>query len=228
MSVSKQNRPGVGVDAAGGAVIDPTQNVLDLVQAAIQRQDDLRAKDKEIADARAEHLKEIADLRSHHAEAERLSARDLSAAESRRVDAIALAESRRIDALLAASANAVALATTRAELTAAALAERVDTSAKTLATAVETTAKTLAVTVEATAKTLSERIVPLEQARYEGKGKQALADPALMELVSEVKALRTADSTRTGFDAGKAAAIAGAGLLGGGGIAALIMTLMKG
>src|SRR6185369_852862 len=58
----------------------------------------------------------------------------------------------------------------RAELTATALAERVDASAKALATAVETTAKTLTATVEAHVKALSDRIVPLEQARYQAAG----------------------------------------------------------
>jgi len=38
-----KQRPGIGIDSFGGQVIDPTKNVLDLVQAAIQRQDDLRA-----------------------------------------------------------------------------------------------------------------------------------------------------------------------------------------
>ena len=33
---------GVGVDSAGNPVVDPTRNVLDLVGAAIERQDDLR------------------------------------------------------------------------------------------------------------------------------------------------------------------------------------------
>jgi len=224
----RDRKPGIGVDAAGGAVIDPTANVLQLVEAAITRQDDLRLAQKELTDIKAAHLKEMADLRATHAVDMLNGQRDLAAAESRRVDAIALAESRRIDALLAAQQNAVALATTRAELTAAALAERVDTSAKTLATAVETTAKTLAVTVEATAKTLSERIVPLEQARYQGVGKSSVADPAMEILISEVKALRAADNTRTGFDAGKAAVIAGAGVIGGGGIATLVALLMKG
>jgi len=34
--------PGPGVDAQGQPVVDPTKNVLDLVEAAIRRQDDLR------------------------------------------------------------------------------------------------------------------------------------------------------------------------------------------
>jgi hypothetical protein len=41
-SEPQEQRPGVAVDSRGGQVIDPTRNVLDLVQAAIKRQDDLR------------------------------------------------------------------------------------------------------------------------------------------------------------------------------------------
>jgi hypothetical protein len=39
----QESRPGIGVDARGGGVIDPTKNVLDLVLAAVQRLDDLMA-----------------------------------------------------------------------------------------------------------------------------------------------------------------------------------------
>lgn len=42
LAFAQEQRPGVAVDARGGAVIDPTRNVLDLVGAAIKRQDDLR------------------------------------------------------------------------------------------------------------------------------------------------------------------------------------------
>ena len=39
---AQEQRQGIGVDSRGGAVVDPTKNVLDLVEAAIRRQDDLR------------------------------------------------------------------------------------------------------------------------------------------------------------------------------------------
>jgi len=42
-SEASQQPPGPGVDAQGRAVVDPTKNVLDLVNAAIKRQDDIRA-----------------------------------------------------------------------------------------------------------------------------------------------------------------------------------------
>lgn len=46
-----QDRPGIAVDAKGGAVIDPTKNVLDLVEAAIRRQDDLRTAEAKFQNA---------------------------------------------------------------------------------------------------------------------------------------------------------------------------------
>lgn len=50
-ALAQDGRPGVGVDSRGGAVIDPTKNVLDLVQAAIQRQDDLRREAEKLQNA---------------------------------------------------------------------------------------------------------------------------------------------------------------------------------
>jgi hypothetical protein len=61
--------PGQGVDSEGRPVIDPTQNVLDLVQAAIQRQDDLREMSEKMAELRAQHSQEM-----RRAEADRLNA----------------------------------------------------------------------------------------------------------------------------------------------------------
>jgi hypothetical protein len=66
--------PGPGVDAQGRPVIDPTQNVLDLVDAAIRRQDDLR-------EVEAQHIREILNLRAEYD-------RELREAESNRIDAI--------------------------------------------------------------------------------------------------------------------------------------------
>ncbi len=66
--------PGPGVDAQGQPVVDPTQNVLDLVEAAIQRQDDLREQE-------ALHIREIMALRAESYE-------KLRVAETQRIDAI--------------------------------------------------------------------------------------------------------------------------------------------
>jgi hypothetical protein len=58
---------GLAVDRFGGPVVDPTKNVLDLVQAAIRRQDDLRdaeAKFQNAArDAETRRVNDLAALR---------------------------------------------------------------------------------------------------------------------------------------------------------------------
>jgi len=66
--------PGPGVDAQGRVVLDPTANVLGLVEAAVQRLDDLRK-------AEAHHVREIVKIRAEYDE-------KLRDAESQRIDAI--------------------------------------------------------------------------------------------------------------------------------------------
>ena len=109
--MAKKPRTGVGVDAEGGPVVDPTQNVLDLVAAAIQRQDDLRR-------AESMHVREIMDLRAVHyrelrrAEADRLDAIrnvDVSAVQGATQVAAVAAETLRTQVATTASAAADAL-----------------------------------------------------------------------------------------------------------------------
>lgn len=66
--------PGAGVDARGVPVTDPTKNVLELVAAAIQRQDDLRTQE-------SVHIREIIDIRAQYDQ-------KLREAETARIDAI--------------------------------------------------------------------------------------------------------------------------------------------
>ena len=68
------NGPGPGVDTHGNQVLDPTKNVLDLVEAAIKRQDDLR-------ELEARHTQEVGDLRHQYE-------KELRRAESQRLDSI--------------------------------------------------------------------------------------------------------------------------------------------
>lgn len=58
-------RSGIPVDAFGGATIDPTKNVLDLVEAANKRQDDMRASIIDRLDAEITNLKEM--IKEDHA-----------------------------------------------------------------------------------------------------------------------------------------------------------------
>lgn len=86
MAKQRNSAPaGPGVDAAGNAVRDPTANVLDLVDAAIRRQDDLREMQVRytelLAQVRGEHAHEVSELR-HKYEAE------VRAVETARLNAI--------------------------------------------------------------------------------------------------------------------------------------------
>lgn len=59
----KEQRAGYGIDPAGAPVIDPTKNVLDLVTAAIQRQDDLRLASDRLNEVRITALREFQEAR---------------------------------------------------------------------------------------------------------------------------------------------------------------------
>lgn len=74
MAEGSKQRIGLGVDAYGGAVIDPTKNVLDLTAAANKRQDDLRnAHDLLIAaeirrlEESVKRVEQVSELRAEHA-----------------------------------------------------------------------------------------------------------------------------------------------------------------
>lgn len=101
--------PGPGVDASGNPVVDPTQNVLQLVEAAIKRQDDLR-------ETEARHMREIISIRADY---------DQKLRE---------AESDRIDAIRAVDVGAVQRATEVASVVAETLRTQVATTASAAAT----------------------------------------------------------------------------------------------
>ena len=76
MAATQENNPtpGPGVDRQGRNVVDPSQNVLDLVDAAVKRLDDLRVVE-------VTHRRELDKQRNYYEEKLRL-------AESMRIDAI--------------------------------------------------------------------------------------------------------------------------------------------
>jgi hypothetical protein len=92
---------GKGVDSKGNPVVDPTKNVLDLVDASVRRIDDL-------ANLRAIHTKEIADIRDRHY-------RELSTKEASRLDSIQKAA---LDAIQANAKQVTDLAASIASSTA--------------------------------------------------------------------------------------------------------------
>lgn len=140
---SPQQSGGGAVNKYGNEVVDPTRNVLDLVSAAIKRQDDLREADNKIADLRDAHAKE---LRS--------------------------AEAARIDAIRAVDVGAVKSAAEVQATQASTLAQQVATSAETLRTQVAATATAAETKLAAALEPIQKDIADLRRVQYEGVGQK--------------------------------------------------------
>lgn len=184
-------RPGIGVDAGGGAVVDPTENVKALALASADRQDDLRDLNDRRIDAeirvlavKVECMEEMANLRADFAE-------KLSRAESGRLDSI-----RQVDR------EEVAKTAMQANTAIDRLATAATTTAETLRNQVATTAQAQADSFSNSMGEVNKRLSQLELTSSEGKGKQTATDPVMVELVAEVKALRTSGANKTGESAG--------------------------
>lgn len=131
---------------------DPTYNVLQLVNAAVKRLDDLSTE-------RSERTKEIFSLHKEILNLHVMYGEKLS-----------VAESKRIDAIRAVDVGAVAIASERATQQATVLANQVAASAETLRTLVATTAGTVAAQLQSVSNQLADRIALLEKSQYETKG----------------------------------------------------------
>jgi hypothetical protein len=134
-----------GVDKHGNPVLDPTKNVLDLVRAAIQRQDDIRQ-------ATHAHVEDIARLRADYDEKLRK------------------AETARIDAIRAVDVGAVNRAAEVSAQQATTLAAQVATSAETLRTQVAAAATAATVALAAALEPIQKDIADLRRAQYEAQG----------------------------------------------------------
>jgi hypothetical protein len=139
--------PGPSADRYGAPVSDPTKNVLDLVSAAIQRQDDLRAQE-------SKHLRELADLRAHY---------DARLRE---------AETARIDAIRAVDVGAVNRAAEVSAAQAQTLATQVTVSAETLRTQVAAAATAASTALSAALEPIQKDIADLRRAQYEAQGQK--------------------------------------------------------
>jgi hypothetical protein len=245
---TKESRPGIVVDARGQPVIDPTKNVLDLVEAAIRRQDDLRNALDKLLQTEISAQEKISQLRYDHAQV-------LAAAQAARLDGeariraeynekLSIAEAKRIDAIRAVDVNAVTTASQRSDVQATALANQVNQSAEVLRNQATTNAEALRQLVATTAATaaaaqqqqfaaLSSRITTLEQVGAEGKGKTAYQDPVIQDLLREVRNLSQSrvGATATETGRGEVAAWVLAGIMMlialGGLISTVIFAMMR-
>lgn len=178
---------GIPVDRSGGPTIDPTANVLALVEASNRRQDDLRLLQKEMSDIKHAHSKEICDLMAAHQRA-------LDAKESERLDSI-----RKVDRDDVNKTAAAALDSIRT------LAATTATTAETLRTQVATVAQAAANQRAIDTGETNKRLSALELASSEGKGKQAFSDPMMEKLVSRMDTLLQQNSASSGRTSGSSA-----------------------
>jgi len=139
--------PGPGVDASGTPVIDPTANVIAILQAAVERQDDLR-------EAEMTHVKEMAALRASY---------DHELRE---------AEAKRIDAIRAVDVNNVSRAAEVAATQAQTLQAQVAGSAEALRLQVATTAAAAATNLANALEPIQKDIAELRKAQYEQQGQK--------------------------------------------------------
>jgi ribosome assembly protein YihI (activator of Der GTPase) len=171
---------GMGVDAHGGAVIDPTANVIALVRAEKTRSDDLRKAERRYFMAQLRHVEKTSKLRSEHQA-------KMDAAESARIDSI-----RQID--IQGTATAAAQALTAIQTLSAANATREEQ----VRTLVSSTAAGLATTNAAASAEFNKRLATLEQSSFLEMGKQKVADPQLERLSSLVEQLARSRAGDTG------------------------------
>jgi ElaB/YqjD/DUF883 family membrane-anchored ribosome-binding protein len=139
--------PGPGVDARGNPVIDPTANVIAMLDAAVQRQDDLRA-------AESRHVREINDLRASFQTA-------LQKAETDRINAIRAVDVGQVQRAAEVQADA-----------ASALASTVVNSAEAMRTQVAAAATAAATSLAAALVPIQEAIADLRRAQYEQQGQK--------------------------------------------------------
>jgi len=199
----KRSTNGIGVDAHGGPVIDPTANVLSLVDAAVKRLDDLAEADRRSNHLEHEHVREIATLRASHE-------KELRDMEAFRLNAI-----RQVDQL------AVSTAADRALQAIQALAATTASNADNLRNALASTATTIATQTTAANAAMTERIAALEKSSYLGAGRSGVSDPMLTELMLEVRKLSSREDTSSGK--GQGINLAWGVLIG---TAGLIMTVL--
>jgi len=150
--------PGPGVDASGQAVIDPTANVIAILTAAVDRQDDLR-------DLGFSCIREVQALQREFDKERREFAHEIRAAESARIDAI-----RTVD---------VAAVQRAAEVAAEAV--------QTLAAQVPITAEAVRTSLAAALGPILNDIGELRKVQYEQQGQKAAGDDPMVRALAEFR-----------------------------------------
>src|ERR1035437_343982 len=165
--------------------VDPTANVLQLVQEAVRRIDDLQSMHVISNKEEMSHLNE--KLQIHVGYMKELS----------------FAESKRLDAIRSVDVGAVAIASERAAATATVLANQVTQRAETLRTLVASTAASVATNLAQVSTQLTDRLALLEKKQYENQGKSAVTDPQMELLIKRMDSVIESRATDTGKGKGR-------------------------
>ncbi len=190
-----EKRKGLAVDSEGNPVIDPTENVLALVVAAVKRQDDLRVAAEKFMEAELTHVRLTEALRAEHS-------RELNDKESNRLDAIRQVDVQNGNAAAAAAADAIRVLAATTAANAEKLRTDLNATAATMAKQTADVAATMAAQQAGTVAGITERIAALEKSSYEGIGKGRVADPMMAEFMADMKSMLRAQSQTVGKSEG--------------------------
>jgi hypothetical protein len=157
---------GPATDALGGPVIDPTKNVLDLVDSETRRQDNLR-------EAESRHVREIIHLRGQETTKEMEATQYVERLRAEHARELRRAEAARIDAIRAVDVGAVQQAAQVQATQATTLAAQVATSAETLRTQVAAAASAATIALAAALEPVQKDIADLRRVQYEAVGTKA-------------------------------------------------------
>jgi hypothetical protein len=147
-------------------MVDPTENILNLVQEAIKRQDDLRAAADRHSAMAAKHVEDIAALRADY-------------------DAqLRKAETARIDAIRAVDVGAVNRAAEVSAQQAMTLAAQVAASAETLRSQVAAAATAATAALAAALDPIQKDIADLRKTQYEQAGQRTQVGESRLNLGS--------------------------------------------
>jgi hypothetical protein len=157
--------PATDTDRHNEPVVDPTKNVLDLVQAAISRQDDLRQN-------ASEHIREVLSLVSAQRKSDVLHLETVAGLRAAHDKELRKAEADRVNAIRAVDVGAVQQAAAVQATQAATLASQVATSAETLRNQVAAAATAQTIALAAALEPIIKDIADLRRAQYEAQGQK--------------------------------------------------------
>lgn len=178
---------GLAIDSSGRPAYDPSENVLQVTNAAVERIDDMAALQALLVDEKIKrmerewiHQEKVALLREEFSK------------EIRRLDADRLEKIRAVDVSNAAATAAQLLAAVQT------LASTAAGTAETLRNQVTATAAAVASQTERIINPIIERVGLLERSQYTISGRTAVADPQMEKLAQAVELLVTNQTKTTG------------------------------